>query len=287
MRCVPLSRKNIFEIVSETFDLQIELNRLYRLFEKQATVYDSQNRYTLKGYVKDVAFSSWRNRGRCVDVYDFLSMLDYDRLWERAKSNIMDFFTLVEIIYNFWYIADRYIHASYGYGDLVRNFVLLKKIMDDCLAHYNYKALYFHDLEQLIVIENKPEATAVAEIADQNIGHKVLRYNHYMLKGDLHAKKDILLAMGADLEPKRKQLKEIDKDLEDSIFYILNNLNLRHNNESVGDKNYRQAVVDMDDDTLENWYDELYQMMLLAYLQLDQIERNGKVKALKQLVTPK
>jgi hypothetical protein len=43
----------------------------------------------------------------------------------------------------------------------------------------------------------------------------------------------------------------------------------------------------MDNSTLENWYDELYQMMLLAYLQLDQTERNSRVKTLKQTVTPK
>ena len=43
----------------------------------------------------------------------------------------------------------------------------------------------------------------------------------------------------------------------------------------------------MDSASLENWYDELYQMMLLAYLQLDQVGRNTRVKALKQTVTPK
>lgn len=282
-----MSRKNIFDMVAEIFDLPRELNRLYRLFEKERIVYYRPDTHSVREYVYLYGFSTWRNRGRCVDANDFLSLLGYDQLWISASDNTYDLFTLIEIIYNFWYITDRRQHIAQGYSDGATKFKLLKKIMDDCLAHYNYKALYSRSLEQLIVIEDKPEATAVAEIVDQNIGHKVLRYNHYMLKGDLQTKKDILLAIGADLEPKRKQLKEIDKDLEDGIFYILNNLNLRHNNESGGDKNYRQAVADMDDDTLENWYDELYQMMLLAYLQLDQIERTSKVKALKQLVTPK
>ena len=75
--------------------------------------------------------------------------------------------------------------------------------------------------------------------------------------------------------------------MEDGIFYILNNLNLRHNNKIEGDRNYKQAVAEMDALTLENWYDELYQMMLLAYLQLDQVTRNDKVKALKHAVSPK
>lgn len=281
-----MSRKNIFEMVSENFDVSIELGRMYRLFEKKAIVPLNFNSYTLRDYTNHTGFSSWRNRGRCVDLNDFLSLLDYDSLWSSAKTDIQDLFTLIEIIYNFWHIADRRTSLSYGSDENATNFRLLRKIMDDCLAHYNYKGKYFRDFEQLIVIEDKPEATAVAEIVDNETGRKVLRYNHYLLKGDLQTKKDILLALGADLEAKRKQLHGLDKDLEDGIFYILNNLNLRHNNKTKGDKNYRQAVEIMDDAVLECWYDELYQMMLLAYLQLDHVDRNNRVKALKQTVTP-
>ena len=208
-------------------------------------------------------------------------------MWHNAKTDMQALFTLIEIIYNFWYIAERQTFASYESNNRAKDFLLLRKIMDDCLAHYNHRAEYYPELEQLIVIEDKPEATAVAEIVDTDLSYKVLRYNHYLLKGDLKEKKDILLALGADLEPKRRQIQVIDKDLVDGIFYILNNLNLRHNNKTVGDKNYRQAVADMDDTTMEDWYDELYQMMLLAYLQLDQVSRNDKVKALKQAVSPK
>ncbi len=282
-----MSRKNIFEMVAEIFDISIELDRMYQLFEKRGTVYFQHKTYTLRSYINYDGFSKWRNRGRCVDLKDFLSLLDYDALWSNAKMDVQDLFTLIEIIYNFWYVADRKTYVSHGSGDEGRDFRLLKKIMDECLAQYNYKGEYFPELEQLIVIENKPEATAVAEIVEDDLSYKVLRYNHYMLKGDLQAKKDILLALGADLEPKRKQIQAIDKDLEDGIFYILNNLNLRHNNTVEGDKYYKQAVVEMDSATRENWYDELYQMMLLAYLQMDQVERNAKVKALKQAVSPK
>lgn len=282
-----MSRKNIFEMVADIFDITIELKRMYRLVEIRSIVPWRHNSYTVRDYIKYTGFSTWRNRGRCVDLNDFLSLLDYDSLWSRAVTDVSDLFTLIEIIYNFWYIVDNRVSLSYGSGDDARDFNLLKKIMDDCLAQYNYKGEYFPYLEQLIVIEDKPEATAVAEIVDNDLSYKVLRYNHYMLKGDLKAKKDILLAMGADLEPKRKQIQAIDRDLEDGIFYILNNLNLRHNNKAEGDKHYKQAVAEMSNEVLENWYDELYQMMLLAYLRMDQVERNAKVKALKQAVSTK
>lgn len=282
-----MSRKNIFEIVADMFDVSIELKRMYRLFENNGTVNFQHRVYTLHEYTKYYGFYNWRNRGRCVDLNDFLSLLDYEDLWSDAHTNVQDLFTLIEIIYNFWHLADQQTGASCGSGHEGGNFRLLKKIMDECLSYYNYKGEYFPELEQLIVIEDKPEATAVAEIVDNDLSYKVLRYNHYMLKGDLKAKKDILLALGADLEPKRKQIQAIDRDLEDGIFYILNNLNLRHNNKAEGDKHYKQAVAEMSNEVLENWYDELYQMMLLAYLRMDQVERNAKVKALKQAVSTK
>lgn len=282
-----MSRKNIFEMVAEVFYLPTEITRMRRLFEQERIVRWDYDRYSILKFVEHEGFSGWKNRGRCVDVEDFFSLLDYKVLWVAAIGDMNALMTLIEIVYNFWYITDRRTSLQYQQDSDGRNFLLLKKIMDDCLAQYNYKGEYFPHLEQLIVIEDKPEATAVAEIVDNDLGYKVLRYSHYMLKGDLQAKKDILLALGANLEPKRAQIKAIDKALEDGIFYILNNLNLRHNNTAEGDKHYKKAVAEMDSAILENWYDELYQMMLLAYLQLDQVDRNTRVNALKQAVSPK
>lgn len=62
---------------------------------------------------------------------------------------------------------------------------------------------------------------------------------------------------------------------------MLNNLNIRHNNKSKKDKNYKEYVAKMKKNKLEEWYDELYQMMLLAMLELEQVERNQKINELK------
>lgn len=283
-----MARKNIFDIMSERFDLKQEIQRIKRLFEKEYVVYSHEDmrHHTLKIYMQEHGFFRWKNRGRCVDLDDYLLQLDFKQLYNTAEDNIEDLFVLIEIVYNFWYIADNRNSCSYGSDEKAVNFRLLKKIMDDCLAQYNYKGEYFPELQQLIVVEDKPEITAVVEIVEKELAVEIIRYNHYALKGDLQNKKSILLSLASDLEPKRPDIKNINGPLEDGIFYILNNLNLRHNNTIAGDRYYRQAVVDMDESTLEEWYDELYQMMLLAYLQLDNVERNRKVKDLKKLITP-
>ena len=86
------------------------------------------------------------------------------------------------------------------------------------------------------------------------------------------------------MEPKRKLMDSINKTLSSDIFYMLNNLNLRHNNGSKDDKNYKSVVANMCKPTLESWYDELYQMMLLAFLEIDQQDRASKVKDLKNKI---
>ena len=61
---------------------------------------------------------------------------------------------------------------------------------------------------------------------------------------------------------------------------------MRHNNcDPSLTKNYKKAVDEMADETLEIWYDELYQMILLAILEMDNKERIKKVDCLKKVVT--
>lgn len=91
--------------------------------------------------------------------------------------------------------------------------------------------------------------------------------------------------MGAELEPKRNVLKGINQSLERNIFFMLNNLNLRHNNCAERDKNYKKAVASMTPMDLEHWYDELYQMILLANLELENSKRLHDIDSLKNTLS--
>ena len=66
---------------------------------------------------------------------------------------------------------------------------------------------------------------------------------------------------------------------------MLNNMNIRHNNRSKkAQSKYKEYVAKMTKKQLEKWYDELYQMILLAFLLLDNVDRAKKVKELKNKV---
>ena len=274
-------RKSIFDIVKDNTNLANDVLRLDSMFLKEEILRVNPGiPYTLKDYVEDYCFETWKYRNHCLDVDDFLRTVNYNNLKRSATINAEDIFTLIEIIYNFWNLA---------FGDLEKgtngllwsgNFFHLQDVMDDILRQYNYTAYIPEDDECVLVIEDKPEVTATAEIVPETLALDIIRYNHRLLKGNINAKKSILLKLASELEPRRKELQELDKDLTSNIFFMLNNMNIRHNNQNINEPSkYKKYVAEIDNQHLEDWYDELYQMMLLALLLLDNIERQKSARA--------
>lgn len=86
------------------------------------------------------------------------------------------------------------------------------------------------------------------------------------------------------LEPRRPELTQIDSGFASDLFYAFNNFNIRHNNVDPSGKNYKKPVADLTNDQLEQWYDEVYQMSLLAFLRLEHIDRKKSFDVLKNSI---
>lgn len=124
--------------------------------------------------------------------------------------------------------------------------------------------------------------TAVAEIVDQKTAYAVIEYNHHLLKGNIAEKQRILKILADKFEPIRGELKKVDKDLESNTGCLLNKMNIGHNN--VEGKNAIEYVKNLSDEEMEEWYDEIYQMLLLCFLEYDNIERSKKISKLKEII---
>lgn len=284
-----MARRNIFELLreKENTSLSDNIRRIRNLYSQKYYFAEQINGagYTLRELVDEFAFDDWKARGRCIDIDDFLQAIDFSSIQAGSQHGLEDFLSEIEVIYNLWHVAVKYVDGhpnEFVYYDTAYE---LKNLMDACLSDFNQRAFYDEDSEQLIVAEDKPEVTAVAEIVEPQAALEIIRYNHRTLQGDVEAKKRILLTMGAALEPKRDALKGINRPLESGIFFMLNNLNLRHNNCTEGDRNYKQAVSAMSTEELEHWYDELYQMILLANLEMDNASRMRDVDNLKNTIS--
>lgn len=281
-------RKSIFDIVSEKIDIKSEVHRMLHMAKIETTLCVDGTFYkTIFNFVKEYCFCEWSHRGHFIHTDDFLDALSFNTISKHAETDSESLMTFIELIYNFWNLSyQKFDDDKKGYLlQWCGNYYHLRDVMDDILAQYNHVAYLNDDKDCVLVIENKEEVTAVAEILPSQLSLDVIKYNHRSLQGEIELKKQILISLGAELEPKRRELQALNRQLSEDIFFMLNNINVRHNNRSKKDKSkYKEYVAKMRKDRLEKWYDELYQMILLAFLLLDNVERANNVKELKNKI---
>lgn len=145
--------------------------------------------------------------------------------------------------------------------------------------------------DNIIIVEKNVYASEVSQIvSESNIEDaiKVLEYNHFSNKGNIQRKKEILISLANYLEPLRDELNAFEELKEvmkvnnskkiiavEQLFGMYNNLGLRHNN----DKQYH---LNMNDEELEQWYDDIYTSTLFVILSLDESRILSKLKTLRE-----
>ena len=282
-------RKSIFDLFQNNSSIDLDMDRIIELFEDDKIVSVGFELFTLNSFFERFCFMHWKQKGHCLSFSDFCDTIMFESIKQQAQMPPVDtdsVFLLIELVYNVWLLSDKQLKEMNDEGfkcSRKHDYYLLKTIMDDVLKDYNH-TIYFDEVaERAIIIEDKPEVTAVAEIIKEDLVVPVIKYNHRTLKGEKKKKKAILISLYHELEPKQKVISDYNNKLEDNLFYLCNNLDIRHNNVDEGHGKYKEYVAKMDKDTLEDWYDELYQMMLLAFLSIDDMEnRRQKVNQLKR-----
>lgn len=142
-----------------------------------------------------------------------------------------------------------------------------------------------------IIVEKNVYASEVSQIVSETSiedAIKVLEYNHFLNKGNIQRKKEILISLANYLEPLRDELNAFEELKEvmkvnnskkiiavEQLFGMYNNLGLRHNN----DKQYH---LNMNDEELEQWYDDIYTSTLFVILSLDESRILSKLKTLRE-----
>lgn len=292
-----MERKNIFEIANDNFNFHREILKLNTLISKQPCIQIRKkdafksdgtpiSNCTLRDFAASYSFKYWSNRGTHLNLNEWEMSIGIPNILIKTKteSTPLDWIIYLEYVSNLLHLVtcshlneDYYVVTWVEYRNIKENVQIL-------LDRLNCKAQYFEDQDCVLVVEKSAAASSVAEIVGEDIALRVIEYNHYLLKGNLSAKEAILLTLGKELEAKREKLKSIAPQLEKDIFYMLNNFDLRHNNHSEDDSKYREYVAKMEPEQKEGWYNELYQLILLANLELDNIERSERVFALRQAI---
>lgn len=248
-----------------------EYSKLFELFYGK----DDRDEKSLADLIS-LNFENFYFRGTCLDLDEFNEEYGFRFVAQPQDFDIDYLVSFCEYIYNFvLYFEDYYFFAQYDKQFYLQH---INKVIDAL----NYVQSSDNGIIIFVPRDNVVLSVAELERIPENISHKILAYHHHSMKGDIEAKKATLIVLASQLEPQEKALSQIDNSFKSDLFYAFNNLNIRHNNVDSSDKRYyKKIVAEMDPKALECWYDEIYQMCLLAFMRLEQKARKQKFDELK------
>lgn len=275
-------RRNFAQILKDAkIDIKAEYQKLYGMLYDRTIQVSNSNRISAYDELSE-RFIGFYFRGTCLSIDEFNDLYEFHFEKDPADFSIDNLISLCEYIYNML-MGYQTTQLSFGYNG--PTFINVQFYLNQ-ICQVIEKIGYMQTMEDnfTIFVEKSPVAIAVAEspLVPENLSYRLISYNHYAMKGNLDAKKSVLQQLASILEAQRKNLKQADKVLEDNLFYAFNNLNIRHNNIDPDVKGkYKPYVAQMPADELEKWYDETYQMCLLAFLQIENLDRKAEFDSLK------
>lgn len=257
-----MARRNFYEILTETpLNLQAEYERIYKLF------YEGTDSYRSIDDVIEYAFESLPKHliGRTISLADFNKTYNFafpDTIFTDPGmpfSPVDDLLIFCEYIWNF--CVGLLEHAMHTLDEDEYNSILhLQKMIIACMD--DLKQMLAKRGELYIFVPKDPAVISVAEIVEKDMAVSILEYHHHSLKGDLAKKKAILKLMADDIEGDRQKLRNINRTLETQLFQLLNKF-VRH------DQAQTPYIGTMNPLEIEECYDDIYQMWLLARLEID------------------
>jgi hypothetical protein len=274
------TRKTIFDILSEDFDLKKEIGVIYNFLAVEPIVTIEDEVFTVIRFIDEHCFHWWMQRKytRCISCADMMERLNIRAIVENPEPLIPEFIIFMEFVENMLSLFIRYVKKHNH--QLMNSFKLLDENAETLLDHFNLTTYEIWEDEKVIIIEKNRAASAAAEVVDSDLAKDIVQYNHYLLKGEVEIKRDIITRLAKELEPKLGQLEKADEILADQLSVFFDNMNIKYNNTDPDDKNFVKHTAKMDAIEVEEVYDEIYQMILLALLLLEHTEREKYVKEL-------
>lgn len=274
-----MTRKNYFELIQDMgFDPYKEMDNLIALLEKKE--YLGRNSYgsSLEETISDL-FLSYKNRGTIISYSNMINHIQ-----RNIPNKTQQLFVFSKFLEDFF----KELWEELTDEEQQFFFILDKNIMT-FLELSNHELITLENGNQIIVEKNVYASEVSQIVSESNIEDaiKVLEYNHFSNKGDIQRKKEILISLANYLEPLRDELNAFEELKEvmkvnskkiiavEQLFGMYNNLGLRHNNN-------KQYYLNMNDEELEQWYDDIYTSTLFVILSLDEARILSKLKTLRE-----
>lgn len=279
-------RKSIYDILGKEINYYNEYEKLYEMFNNEKAIkYDGYHYSWADIFDKFIRY--WQYRSVYNDVEEILEYLGLEDAVYKGQDVMEQLLILIDFILNaceyVQYKSDEHSRELFDLGNdriksiFIENDMLLDNIKV-ILKKLKYKTVK-KESYKIMLMKDEADATSTAlMVADDNISDLIMDYNDFRIENDLIAKKDILVSLGQYIEPLRKEIKVVNPQLEDYIFFCLNKLHIRHNNKSGKEK--MEYVSKMKNKDLIAWYDKVYDLILIA---IRLIELPNSFKEFKEL----
>lgn len=271
-----MARHHIFEILNSKYNVEKEIAKIIDLCNSSCFEFGYQH-LTAEEIFDRFLLTDWKQRRAYLSCKEMLKdikkyieenfSIPYNEAYLLKLEYYANILQQIEFNLNFIYSKTK-LRAT-------NSFILAIKNLNYLLEQLNYEKLIISEEEKVLLIPKNPEATAVAEISSEDTALAIFMYNHHSLKGDVTEKRRLLYQISLEYETLLKKPIEGYNDFFNKTNQLLNNLHIRHDNKTKdGNKN---NVIEIDDKELENWYDELYQLLLFCVLIHDNLERKNRV----------
>jgi len=276
-----MTRKSFFESMNREINLQQEYYKLERMVCEESIPDD---RRTLNE-ILEKGFRNWKRKSNYTSFDELRNSFGFrvdltNRYAPTYFVRVVDenaFFSYCEMLMNV--ITGT---LAVDYTPCKRQVLHILETIRADLAKLNHMFAKTEDGEWSIV-QCDAAASSAADLVPLEVGQAIIQYNHYLLRGDIEKKRNLLKIIADELEPKRPHLKEVNKGVEVNLFFLFNKMSIRHNNRDAGDKeHFNPVLVKLSNKEVEDWYDDTYQLALYAILIIDNCSRMKKVDLLKQ-----
>ena len=278
--------KHFLESLEREVDFQRDYEKLVDMLVLQHVQTDNYGFESIESWISE-NFLNWEKRQNYTSFKELRTHLGFDYEWSGfmdkpvvhySTVGMEEYFLFCEMIINLYYDL-RYPYSGAPQDD---HFNVIVDTMQYNITKAGFQIKKVKD--ELMIVEVNPVSIEVADIIPE-LGDVVIEYNHYLLKGNLSRKQEILKKLADALEPKRTQLKTINNTITEDFFWLVNKMNIRHNNCDPSDKgNYVPAFSSLSDQEKEEWYDRIYEQGLALFVLLDQKERSDLISQFKALL---
>ena len=266
-----MGRRNIYDLLEEkTIDYAAEYTRLSCMLRRHMFSTGYRNSATFYEHIKEETFFRLPIRETCIDLEDLLKTLGINL--DNTNASLDELLILIEFILCV-YDSEEYGWAKDKYEMILKNIgIILKKTSHKVV---NYK-------KGSIVIPKDAKIEEAAILAkNESISLELLDYNHKSNIGNIENKEKILSRIAKCYET---DIRNSKSKVKDDISFILNNFNIRHNNEDGKNNKNTKFMNGLTPEEIEELYDKLYTLFIFFIIQTEQEKISTDLNELKRKV---